>query len=112
MKDASKQRWNLDHDPEARPLGCNGRYGKSGVNLHRYHKTPYCDACKASARHYEREVRRGQKYPRVLRPCGTRAAAERHRNKGEELCWPCKIAENEDWARRAKMGAHQSDNAN
>lgn len=100
MKDASKQRWNLDHNPEARPLGCNGLYGKSGENLHRHHGTAVCDACRESARHYEREVRRGQKYPRVLKPCGTRAAAERHRANGEEVCYRCKVAESEHQASR------------
>lgn len=87
--------WKFDHDPEAKPLGCNGRYGTSGSAKHHYHKTPPCEDCKASARHYARERARGQKYPRVLYPCGTRPAALRHRAKGEPLCLPCKLAEAE-----------------
>lgn len=87
--------WDLSHDPEARPLGCNGRYGKSGINKHYHHKTDPCEACRESARHYERELRRGQKYPRRLQPCGTRAAALRHRYAGEDVCFPCQVAEAE-----------------
>lgn len=92
--------WNFDHDPEARPLGCNGRYGNSGAVKHNYYKTEACEDCKASARHYARERARGQKYPRVLQPCGTRAAALRHRAKGEERCLPCAVAEAADQAER------------
>jgi hypothetical protein len=88
-KDPSKQRWNLDHDPEARPLGCNGKYGQSGLERHYRHKTEPCEACRESSRHYQRELRRGQRYPRILWPCGTWQAAERHRTKGEPVDWPC-----------------------
>ena len=93
-------RWKKDHDPEAKPLGCNGRYGTSGAAKHRYRKEEVCDACKASARHYQRERARGQLYPRVLYPCGTRPAALRHRSRGEPLCFPCKVAEAADQAER------------
>lgn len=103
MKDPNKQHWNLDHDPEARPLGCNGRYGKSGYNWHKYHKTEPCEACRDSLRHYERELARGQNYPRQLKPCGTRAAAQRHRARGEEPCLPCKLAETAEISERSRV---------
>jgi len=96
--------WKFDHDPEDRPIGCNGRYGTSGAAKHHYHREEVCDDCKASARHYARERKRGQLYPRKLQPCGTRAAALRHRDRGEERCLPCKIAEAAHQAER-KMAA-------
>ena len=104
-------RWKLDHDPEALPLGCNGLYGKSGYNKHKYHGTEPCEACKESKRHYERERDRGQNYPRKLKPCGTPAAAKRHRYNKEPLDIACRLAEqrerNEirDRKRRAKLAA-------
>jgi hypothetical protein len=86
------RRWRLDHNPAARPLGCNGRYGKSGADGHRRRGEKVCRRCANSANHYAREVRRKAIKPRALKPCGTNAAAERHRAKGEELCLPCKVA--------------------
>lgn len=85
--------WNLDHDPEARPLGCNGRYGNSGGAWHRRRGQPICAKCKASAAHYARERRRGGIRPRGLEPCGTLAAAERHRFNKEPLCFKCRLAD-------------------
>lgn len=38
--------------------------------------------------------------PRQLAPCGTPTAAERHRNRGEKPCEPCRLAYNA--ARREK----------
>lgn len=52
-----------------------------------------CRKCRASEAHYKREVRRGQKLGRRLEPCGTPAAARRHRVKGELLDTACQIAE-------------------
>lgn len=86
------QRWDLTHDPEAKPLGCNGKYGRSGMERHRYHGEEICEPCRESGRHYDRERRRGQKYPRTLYPCGTYQAAARHKRKGEEVDYPCKVA--------------------
>lgn len=86
----------VDHDPEARPIGCNGRYGSSGAEKHLYHGEPVCDDCGESRRHYQRERRRGQKYPRYLYPCGTRQAAQRHRRAGmtsKDMDLPCRLAE-------------------
>ena len=85
----------MEHDPEERPLGCNGRYGNSGTNKHYYHGETPCDDCRKSARHYQKEVRRGQKYPRMLLPCGTMGAAKRHYARGEPLDAACKQAEYE-----------------
>lgn len=109
-KHPEQQRWNFDHDPESRPLGCNGLYGKSGAAKHRYRKEPVCDACKASQNHYERELNRGQKYPRVLKPCGTPAAALRHRYNNEPLDLACHEAllaarRKRHAARRARLAA-------
>jgi len=86
-------RWKRDHNPEARPEGCNGKYGTSGAAKHRYYGEAVCELCKESARHYQREGRRGQKYPRFIHPCGTWQAAKRHRYNKESLDLPCRIAE-------------------
>lgn len=103
--------WDLTHNPNARPLGCNGRYGKSGADKHRRHGTAVCKRCRASAAHYQREYTRGGIRPRKLEPCGTNAAAERHRAKGEELCFACKVALSQrvqDYRDRKKvMDVHQ-----
>jgi hypothetical protein len=105
------RRWDLTHNPERRPLGCNGKYGKSGAARHRRHGTKVCLRCRNSASHYTREYRRGAIRPRVLEPCGTNAAAERHRAKGEDLCLACKVAVSErqqDYRDRQKvMDVHQ-----
>jgi hypothetical protein len=86
--------WDLTHDPEARPLGCNGAYGVSGAHRHRRRDEDTCGACLASEAHYQREYRRGQPKPKALKPCGTWAAAQRHRKKGEmPLDFACRLAE-------------------
>ena len=89
--------WDKNHDPEERPLGCNGRYGNSGGSWHRRQTRAkarkVCARCKKSAAHYARERRRGGIKPRELQPCGTWAAAVRHRYKGEELDFACRLAE-------------------
>jgi hypothetical protein len=85
--------WKLDHNPEVRPLGCNGRYGNSGRGVHKNAGTPVCARCKKSAAHYARERRRGGIKPRTLEPCGTHAAAERHRRLGEPIDMACKLAD-------------------
>lgn len=44
---------------------------------------------------------------RELQPCGTNAAAERHRRNGEPLCEPCRLARNAaaaDWERESGTG--------
>ena len=100
-------RWRLDHDPYARPLGCNGKYGGSGRKLHERARTPNCDQCRASNAHYQREHRRGQPTPRPTpQPCGTMAAAHRHRERGEKPCQDCYTAEAKHHAElRAKKRA-------
>ena len=103
------QRWKLDHNPDARPLGCNGRYGGSGRKKHFRNGTPTCQACRESNAHYQREHRRGQPTPRPKpQPCGTMAAAHRHRQRGEKPCLPCYTAEAKYHAdlRAAKKAAH------
>jgi hypothetical protein len=104
-------RWKLDHDPEQRPLGCNGRYGGSGRKMHFRNGTPTCDRCKASNAHYQREHRRGQPNPRPKpQPCGTMAAAHRHREAGEKPCLDCYTAEAKYHAdlRAKKRAAHKA----
>ena len=87
--------WDLTHDPEARPVGCNGAYGVSGAHRHRREGTETCAKCLASEAHYQREYRRGQPKPKALKPCGTWAAAQRHRKKREPLDFACRLAESE-----------------
>ena len=86
-------RWRLDHDPDQRPLGCNGRYGNSGRKQHARRGEPPCQACRESVNHYDRERRRGQPNPRTLKPCGTNAAAKRHLRRKEPVCFKCRVAE-------------------
>jgi hypothetical protein len=81
------------HDPEKRPIGCNGKYGASGLLKHKREGTDICDACRESEKHYRRELRRGQPLKHPLKPCGTRAAAERHRKRRERLDLACRVAE-------------------
>jgi hypothetical protein len=88
------------HVPEIRPLGCNGKYGDSGSRRHQRAGEPSCEKCTASSNHYRREVRRGRPRPRTLRPCGTRAAASRHRYNNEPLDFACRLAEARGEARR------------
>jgi hypothetical protein len=85
--------WRLDHDPENRPLGCNGKYGDSGRKVHRRRGEDICDKCRQSANHVVRERRRGSPNPQRINPCGTPAAARRHRLHGEKPCLDCYTAE-------------------
>lgn len=88
----------LNHNPFARPLGCNGLYGKSGRIRHTKAGEPVCLKCRESSGHYQRELRSRGIPKRKLKPCGTNAAARRHRRKGEALCFKCKLAEAESRA--------------
>lgn len=92
--------WDYSHSPEVRPLGCNGKYGNSGRARHQRRGEAPCSRCTASANHYRRELRRGQPKPRTLRPCGTPAAASRHRYHGEPLDFACRLAEARQRAER------------
>lgn len=89
---ASKPRWRLDHDPFARPLGCNGKYGVSGVQRHAADGTETCKFCRETYNHYKREQRRGGIKPRTPKPCGTYAAVDRHQRRGEPLDFACRVA--------------------
>lgn len=86
-------RWDLTHNPDKRPLGCNGKPGVSGRDAHKARGEPPCEKCKAAVNHTKRERNRGQTYPKRLKPCGTDAAAARHRKRKEPLDVPCQIAE-------------------
>ena len=103
--------WDLTHDPFTRPLGCNGKPGDSGRNVHRRRGEPNCDKCRAAANHLKREANRGQPHPRPKQGCGTPAAAKQHRLRNEPLDYPCKIAENHykaEW--RAKKNTKAAPN--
>jgi hypothetical protein len=105
--EAFKQ-WNLDHDPETRPLGCNGKYGPSGSLAHKRLGEAVCPVCRESVNHYRREGRRGSGgTQRRLRPCGTNAAAKRHRRNNEELDFRCRVAEF-DYNERIKASRKKS----
>lgn len=85
--------WLLSHDPEARPRGCNGKYGPSGRVAHQRRGEAPCELCSESLKHYRRERKRGHPGTgRRLQPCGTPAAAKRHRRKGEPVCFKCRVA--------------------
>jgi hypothetical protein len=85
--------WDTTHNPFVRPLGCNRRYGNSGRNGHKNRGEPICDKCLTSAAHYAREWRRKAIKPRTLEPCGTHAAAERHRRNNEPIDMACRLAD-------------------
>lgn len=84
--------WKKDHDPEARPLGCNGKYGASGTQAHKRKGQKACARCRKSEAHYQREYRRGAFKRKPLKPCGTPAAGHRHRARGEEIDLACRVA--------------------
>ena len=84
--------WRMDHNPEARPLGCNGKYGQSGARAHRDRGEKACPRCLNSERHYQRERRRGAFKTKPLRPCGTPAAGRRHQLRGEDVDFACRVA--------------------
>lgn len=86
-------RVNPKHDPLARPLGCNGKYGQSAYKMHRRAGTEPCKRDLVSQAHYKREFHRGNGKPRRLKPCGTWAAASRHRRNNEPLDFACSVAE-------------------
>lgn len=92
-KNPAFQRWDYSHKPFWKPKGCNDKYGKSGYNKHVRDGSPVCQRCRNSMNHYRRELARGQGSPRRLQPCGTPAAAHRHRQKGEPVDFACKVAE-------------------
>ena len=97
----------------------------SGYQRHRRNEEAPCQACKDANRDYNRQKERERRKkanqrkrekrqaagatPRVLKPCGTTAAARRHHRKGEELCGPCREAYRENMkelnARRNKLRA-------
>lgn len=86
--------WRWDHDPFARPLGCNGKYGSSGIQRHSREGTTPCAGCRESYAHVKRERRRGG--ITTLKPptaCGTATGARRHRRNGDPVCLPCRVAE-------------------
>lgn len=96
--------WDFTHNPNRLPKGCNGRYGQSGYRRHKKAGTKVCARCRASKNHYQREVHRGERYPLRPQPCGTKAAAVRHRSKGEALDLACRVAEaKEIQTRREKV---------
>lgn len=99
--------WSKSHDPLVRPLGCNRKPGYSGQNMHRRQGTVVCGLCREASNHMRREARRGQPYPVPLYPCGTQAAAHRHRRHGEPLDLRCAVADARDSAERyaRKKGA-------
>jgi len=101
--------WDLSHDPFDRPLGCNGKWGNSGSEAHKRRGEEPCEKCLASSAHYAREYRRGGIQKRKLAPCGTTAAAERHRTHREPLDFACRLVmaakeQKRREARKAKMG--------
>lgn len=109
--EAGNGNWDLTHNPNRRPLGCNGKYSSSGAATHRRRGEKVCKRCRISAAHYSREATRRGLRPRRLKPCGTNAAAERHRKNGEELCFRCKVAiaqrSQERRDRKKVMDVHQ-----
>lgn len=87
-------RWYAEHDPLARPLGCNGKYGGSGDQAHRRRGEPVCEACRVSCNHLQRERTRGQGNPRPpVSKCGTPTGARDHYRRKEKLCLPCRLAQ-------------------
>lgn len=98
------------HNPHARPLGCNGKYGSSGYKAHKRKNTRVCGRCRVSAAHYMRERRRGGLLPHKPLPkhCGTMPGVAGHRQAGEPLDFACKLAEANYKADRRKLVQEKS----
>jgi len=104
--------WDTTHNPEARPKGCNGRYGSSGSNRHRRAGETPCARCKRSEAHYARELRRGQGLKRQPpQPCGTNAAHKRHGQRGEPIDLACRLGRAAYRAEQRAKRAQQLDAA-
>lgn len=80
-----------------------------GARRHRMAGEDPCPACDAAYKKYQREHSaayrlrtRGPAKGQQLLPCGTKAAAVRHRKAGEELDDACKAAERAEWHKRPK----------
>ena len=73
------------------PIKC-GEY--RGVKQHYRYNVPLCDPCKRAYSDYQKSHRDTR--PRVLQPCGTRAAYSRHIAAKEPVCAPCNAANNEN----------------
>lgn len=89
----AKAGWREAHDPEARPLGCNGKYGVSGAQRHDRAGEERCEACRESCNHYKREQRRGGLVKRRPPACGTYPAVSRHKRRSEPLDFACRVAQ-------------------
>ena len=96
--------------PPAPECGTDSGYYRHKRKL----KEAACEACIVAHRVAQR-TRKGQRAREdiPLKPCGTRAAYDRHKHAGEEPCEPCKQAFNEYHRakrERAKQRAEQRDN--
>lgn len=58
-----------------------------GYSAHLYRRETPCQDCRDAHAAWARDRR--PKRPRAMQPCGTAAAAQRHRKRGEPLCDPC-----------------------
>ena len=100
-----------------KPQSEHGTYARA--KRHKRDGEPLCDPCAEALREYQREAAARSRHRRKAKlekpgprtvipegepppslavephPCGTTAAAARHRKKGEPLCEPCRLAERE-----------------
>lgn len=88
-----------------KPCGTSGGYGR-----HIYRKEPVCEPCAAAWREYQQEYDKTRDRSshdktdagRVLEPCGTYGAAQRHKAYGEPLCRACERAHRDYQAEKAR----------
>lgn len=90
---------------QLKPCGTPGGYGR-----HIFRKESPCQPCREAWREYQIEYDKARARtnhdkaatPRELAPCGSFAAAQRHRKNGEELCGPCRQADRDYKAQKAR----------
>ena len=88
-----------------KPCGTAGGYGR-----HIFRKESPCGPCREAWREYQIEYDKARGRTnhdragttRELARCGTFAAAQRHRKYGEELCEPCRQADRDYKAQKAR----------
>lgn len=85
VNENARKRRKEARDPDTKTISVIAACGTvSGYARHVRFKETVCDPCRTAKREYSRErkrIARAQDPPRVLQPCGTSAAAARHRKK-------------------------------
>ena len=87
LTDEQERKLVVDHEDGFRPKQLAQRYGVSESTVYRILADYRAKRTKGDVRKFRKPLR-AQAKGRVLKSCGTNAAYQRHRNKGE-VCLPC-----------------------